>query len=40
MYEYIDQKKEMFRVQLAQNTITKQIINLDQKQTQRKRVLH
>ena len=40
MYEYIDQKKEMFRVQLAQNTITKQIINLDQKQTERKRVLH
>lgn len=30
----------MFRVQLAQNTISKQIVNLDQKQTQRKKALH
>ena len=40
MFEYIDQKKEMFRVQLAQNTISKQIVNLDQKQAQRKKALH
>jgi hypothetical protein len=32
MSEYIDQKKEMFRVTLAQNTISHQIIKLESRE--------
>lgn len=39
IHEYLDQKKQMFRVQLAQNTIGKQIDQLTVKESQRREAL-